>query len=49
MFAVIKMELSGKTVYGPVVKTTQLSARAQNHAQADGQTDGRTDGQTELP
>ena len=31
-FAVIKMELSGKTVYGPVLKTTQLSARAQNHA-----------------
>ena len=26
------MELSGKTVYGPVLKTTQLSARAQNHA-----------------
>jgi len=25
-------ELSGKTVYGPVLKTTQLSARAQNHA-----------------
>ena len=32
MFAVIKMELSGKTVYGPVLKTTQLSARAQNQA-----------------
>jgi len=32
MFAVIKMELSGKTVYGPVLKTTQLSARAQNRA-----------------
>ena len=32
MFAVIKMELSGKKVYGPVLKTTQLSARAQNHA-----------------
>jgi len=32
MFAVIKMELSGKTVYGPVLKTTQLSAHAQNHA-----------------
>jgi len=32
MFAVIKMELSGKSVYGPVLKTTQLSARAQNHA-----------------
>ena len=31
MFAVIKMELAGKTVYGPVLKTTQLSARAQNH------------------
>ena len=29
MFAVIEMELSGKTVYGPVQKTTQLSA--QNH------------------
>ena len=26
------MELSGKTVYGPVLKTTQLSAPAQNHA-----------------
>jgi len=25
------MELSGKTVYGPVLKTTQLSARAQNY------------------
>jgi len=32
MFAVMKMELSGKTVYGPVLKTTQLSAHAQNHA-----------------
>ena len=32
MFAVFKMELSGKTVYGPVLKTTQLSAHAQNHA-----------------
>ena len=32
MFAVIKMELSGKTVYGPVLKTTQRSAHAQNHA-----------------
>jgi len=32
MFAVIKMELYGKTVYGSVLKTTQLSARAQNHA-----------------
>jgi len=32
MFALIKMELSGKTVYGPVLKTTQLSAHAQNHA-----------------
>jgi len=26
------MESSGKTVYGPVSKITQLSARAQNHA-----------------
>jgi len=26
------MELSGKTVYGPVLKTRQLSAHAQNHA-----------------
>jgi len=26
------MELSGKTVYGPVLKTTQLSARTQNQA-----------------
>ena len=25
------MELSGKTVYGAVLKTTQLSAHAQNH------------------
>ena len=32
MFAVFKMELSGKTVYGPVLKTTQLSPHAQNHA-----------------
>ena len=32
MFAVIEMELSGKTVYGLVLKTTQLSAHAQNHA-----------------
>jgi len=32
MFAVFKMELSGKTVYGPVLKTTQLAAHAQNHA-----------------
>ena len=32
MFAVIKMELSGKTEYGPVLKTTQLYAHAQNHA-----------------
>jgi len=32
MFAVIKMELSSKTVYGPVLKTTQLSALVQNHA-----------------
>jgi len=30
-----KMELSGKTVYGPVLKTTQLSAHAQNHASPD--------------
>jgi len=35
MFAVIKIELSGKTVYGLVSKTTQLSARAQNHASAE--------------
>ena len=26
------MELSGKTVYDPMLKTTQLSAHAQNHA-----------------
>ena len=32
MFAVFKMELSGKTVNGPVLKTTQLSAHGQNHA-----------------
>jgi len=32
MFAVFKMELSGKTAYDPVLKTTQLSAHAQNHA-----------------
>jgi len=32
MFAVIKMVLSGKTMYGPVLKTTQLSAHVQNHA-----------------
>jgi len=32
MFAVIQMEFSGKTVYSPVLKTTQLSAHAQNHA-----------------
>jgi len=32
MFAVIKTELSGKTVYGPALKTTQLSTHAQNHA-----------------
>jgi len=32
MFAVIKMELSGKTVYGSVLKTEQLSAHAQNNA-----------------
>ena len=31
MFAVIEMELSGKTVYGTVLKTMQTSARAQNH------------------
>ena len=29
MSAVFKMELSGKTVYGPVLKATQLSAHAQ--------------------
>jgi len=28
----IKMELSGKSVYGPVLKTMQLSVHAQNHA-----------------
>ena len=32
MFAVIKMEFSDKTVYGPVLKTTQLSGHAQNYA-----------------
>jgi len=32
MFALIEMELSGKTVYSPVLKATQLSAHAQNHA-----------------
>jgi len=32
MIAVIKMELSGKPVYGPVLKPTQLFAHAQNHA-----------------
>jgi len=32
MFAVIKIELSDKSVYGPVLNTTQLSAHAQNHA-----------------
>ena len=32
MFAVFKMELSGKTVHGSVLKTMQLSAHAQNHA-----------------
>ena len=32
MFAVFKMELFGKTVYGSVLKTTQLSGHAQNHA-----------------
>jgi len=26
-----QMELSAKTMYGPVLKTTQLSAHAQNH------------------
>ena len=26
------MELSAKTMYGPVLKTTQLCAHAQNHA-----------------
>jgi len=26
-----QMELSAKTVYGPVLKTTQLSAHEQNH------------------
>ena len=26
------MELYGKSVYGPVLKTTHLSAHAQNHA-----------------
>jgi len=34
-FAVIKMELSGKTVYGTVLKTTQLSAHVQNHASTE--------------
>jgi len=29
------MELSGKTVYGPVLNTTQLSARAQNHSRPE--------------
>ena len=32
MFTVIKMELSGKSVYGRVLKTMQLSVHAQNHA-----------------
>jgi len=32
MFAVFKMKLSRKTVYSPMLKTTQLSAHAQNHA-----------------
>jgi len=32
MFAVIEMELSVKTVHGRALKTTQLSASAQNHA-----------------
>ena len=45
MFAVIKMELSGKTVYGPVLKTKQLSARAAVLTQYRRVTDGRTDGQ----
>jgi len=31
MFAVFKIKLSGKRVYGSVLKTTQLSAHAQNH------------------
>jgi len=35
-FAVIKMEISRKTVYGPVLKTTQLSAHAQNHSSPEG-------------
>jgi len=38
MFAlikVIKKELSGKTVYGSVLKTKQLSAHAQNHANSE--------------
>jgi len=26
-----QIELSGKTVYGPVLKSTQLSAHSQNH------------------
>jgi len=30
------MELSGKSVYGPVLKTTQISAHAQNHASPEG-------------
>jgi len=29
------MELSGKTVYDPVLKTTQLPAHAQNHASSE--------------
>jgi len=29
------MELSGKTMYGSVLKTTQLSAHAQNHASSE--------------
>ena len=32
MFAVIKMEFSGKSVYGTVLKTAQLSVHAQSHA-----------------
>jgi len=38
MFAVTKIELSGKTVYGPVLKTMQLSAHAQNHASPERKT-----------
>jgi len=35
MFAVIKIQISYKTVYGPVLKTRQLSAHARNHASPD--------------